>query len=137
MYVPPDTGYILEVSYYGRIEKMYHILIAESKRIDFQLEVPNYMDAIVVNSHPRKIKEDSSTFGKTINSEQIERLGARNINNIASTVSGAPKNNGSCSISTRTDGTVIYLDGVRVKGNPPQTKSKKCIFNKKCKKKSN
>lgn len=62
MNIPADTGYILEISYSSKKEEIKNIGILESKRIDYQLEIPNHMDDIVVNYYPRKIEEDSTTF---------------------------------------------------------------------------
>ena len=66
------------------------------------------------------IDAGKTTSGNTISQEEIAKLPTRDIQSIASTTSGAYQSDEGAGINIkggRSDGTAIYIDGVRVRGN--------------------
>ncbi len=120
-----DPGkYNVEISYSGKKQMIKDVVISSGKATKLNIDFDSQVDlGIVIEVVYKKpiIETDKTTQGKTISSEQIENLGTRNINNIVATVSGASSvDGGGISIrGARPEGTVFFLDGVRINGRAP------------------
>lgn len=71
------------------------------------------------------IKKDQTTSGGTMTDKEISKMSGRDASSVAATVGGVFKEDGgSTSIrGARTDGTVTYIDGVKVRGSSSLPKS--------------
>ena len=120
-----DPGnYNVEASYAGNTQKIERVQINSGKvnKLDFSIASGVQLEAVEVKAYKVPIIEtDKTTSDQTITAEDIKTLGTRNINAIASTVSGVSSvDGGDVSIrGARTDGTVYFLDGVRITGRAP------------------
>ncbi|MCC6815028.1 MAG: TonB-dependent receptor [Saprospiraceae bacterium] len=121
-----DPGkYNIEISYSGKKQKIDGVIISTGKatKLDIDFESDIVLEEVTIVYKKPIIETDKTTQGKTISSEQIEKVGTRNINTIAATVSGASSvDGGDITIrGARADGTVYFLDGVRVTGRVPSS----------------
>ncbi|NOT37734.1 MAG: TonB-dependent receptor [Saprospiraceae bacterium] len=119
-----DPGkYNIEVSYSGNKTTINGITINSGKatKVDVTLQSSVELTAVEIVWKKPIIETDNTTNATNITSEQIDKIGTRNINNIVATVSGTSSvNGGDVNIrGGRTDGTVYFLDGVRVNGRLP------------------
>ncbi len=71
------------------------------------------------------ISKDQTSSGETVTSEEISKMPGRSAQAIAATVGGVQSTDGSMGSvrGQRTDGTVTYIDGVRVRGSSGLPKS--------------
>ncbi|MEP7195563.1 MAG: carboxypeptidase regulatory-like domain-containing protein [Saprospiraceae bacterium] len=120
-----DPGkYDFEASYSGNKEMITGVTVLSGKVADINFKISSDVKLaeieIIVHKVPI-IDKDATTTAKTITAEDIKNLGTRNINTIASTVSGVSSvDNGAVTIrGSRSDGTVYYLDGIRINGRAP------------------
>jgi len=120
-----DPGnYNVEVSFYGNSQRYDNVRVTGGKvtKLNFSISSGIQLEAIEIKAYQKPIVEiDKTTSDQTITAEDIKTLGTRNINAIASTVSGISSvDGGDISIrGARTDGTVYFLDGVRITGRAP------------------
>ncbi len=120
-----DPGkYNVEASYNGNKEMINGVTILSGKvtPLNFSIQSDVQLEELTITDYKIPIIEtDKTTNDQTITAEDIKNLGTRNINTIASTVSGVSSvDNGDVTIrGSRTDGTVYFLDGVRITGRAP------------------
>ncbi len=120
-----DPGkYNLQASYNGNKEVLNNVTVLSGKatKIEFKINSGVELEAIEIKEYKIPVIEtDKTTSDQTITAEDIKNLGTRNINTIASTVSGVSSvDNGAVTIrGSRSDGTVYFLDGVRISGRAP------------------
>ncbi|MBK9271171.1 MAG: TonB-dependent receptor [Saprospiraceae bacterium] len=120
-----DPGnYNVEVSFYGNSQRFENVRVTGGKvtKLNFSISSGIQLEAIEIKEYKKPIVEiDKTSSDQTITAEDIKTLGTRNINAIASTVSGISSvDGGDISIrGARTDGTVYFLDGVRITGRAP------------------
>ncbi|MPM13950.1 hypothetical protein SDC9_60310 [bioreactor metagenome] len=71
------------------------------------------------------IEKDGGSSGGTVTSEEIEKMAGRDATSVAVTVGGVFSSDGEMGSirGGRTDGTVMYIDGVRVRGSSSLPKS--------------
>ena len=71
------------------------------------------------------IEEGNTTKGQTLGSEDLQRMSARSAQGIAANVGGVQSVDGEMGSvrGSRVDGTVTYIDGVRVRGSASSPKS--------------
>ncbi len=71
------------------------------------------------------ISKDQTSSGETVTSEEISKMPGRSAQAIAATVGGVQSTDGNMGSvrGQRTDGTVTYIDGVRVRGSSGLPKS--------------
>ena len=71
------------------------------------------------------ISKDKTSSGETVTSEEISKMPGRSAQAIAATVGGVQSTDGNMGSvrGQRTDGTVTYIDGVRVRGSSGLPKS--------------
>ena len=119
--IDPGT-YDVEASYLGyqpqRITGV-QVLAGKANRLDFQLGISAITtETIVVTEYKIPlIQQDNTTSGGVITSEQIQKLGVRNINAIASTTAGLASSDEGGAINvrgSRSNATDYYIDGMRV-----------------------
>ncbi len=121
--VDPGT-YNVEAGYQSNIQRIENVRVTGGKvtKVNFEISSGVQLEAIEIKEYRKPIVEiDKTTSDQTITAEDIKTLGTRNINAIASTVSGVSSvDGGDISIrGARTDGTVYFLDGVRITGRAP------------------
>ena len=65
------------------------------------------------------ISKDQTTTGGTVTSEEIAKMPSRNASAVATTVGGVFSRDGEVGSmrGQRTDGNVMYIDGIRVRGS--------------------
>ena len=122
-----DPGtYDIEVSYTGYPTQQITGVVAnagQATKVDVQLSVGtgNVLDDIVVTGYKVPlIKQDETSTGTTVTSEQIKNLPTRNINAVAAATAGASSSDEGGAISikgSRSNATDYYIDGIRVSGN--------------------
>lgn len=123
-----DPGkYDLEVSYVGYSpQKITGVVIYGGKIVRKNIELSEGIttEVLVIEYVPPLISTDKTTQGKTIGSEDIENLPAKDIASIASTTAGTTvSDDGTINVrGGRGNSTIIYVDGVRYNSsNIPQT----------------
>ena len=117
-----DPGvYDLAISYTGyATQKITNVITNAGKttQINVRLTSGIQLDEVVVTGYRVPlIKQDETTTGKTVTSEQIRNLPTRNINAIAAATAGTSSSDegGSVKIKgSRSNATDFYLDGARV-----------------------
>jgi len=116
--------YDLKATFVGFKPVMIQGLIIKSDQITFQnVEMESTMIEIqtfeVVDYKVPLIDKDKTSVGATVTSEEIAKMPNRSANAIATTVGGvfsADGERGSVR-GQRSEGTVMYIDGIRVRGS--------------------
>ena len=122
-----DPGtYDIEVSYTGYPTQKITDVVAsagQATRLDVQMKIGTgeVLDDIVVTGYRVPlIKQDETSTGGTVTSEQIRNLPTRNINAVAAATAGTTSSDEGGEISmkgSRANATNYYIDGIRVSGN--------------------
>jgi outer membrane receptor protein involved in Fe transport len=120
----PGT-YDIEASFVGYKSKRIAGVIVKGDQITFQdIELAvtaETLDVVeVVEYKVPLISKDKTTSGATVTSEEIQKMPNRSTNSIATTVGGvySDADGGNISIrGQRSEGTVYYIDGMRVLGS--------------------
>ncbi len=122
-----DPGtYDLLLSYTGYQEqKVQNIVLTAGRvtRLDVKMSTGGGValeEILVVDYRKPLVEQDNTTSGTVVTSEEIRNLPTRNVNAIAATSAGATSADEGGQISirgSRTNGTDIYIDGVRVQRN--------------------
>lgn len=118
-------SYSVRASFIGYQTKEVAGVIVRADQITFEnIELQataEVLDAVeVVEYRVPLISKDQTTSGATLTAEEIEKMPNRSAQSIATTVGGvySDADGGSISIrGQRTDGTVYYIDGMRVLGS--------------------
>jgi outer membrane receptor protein involved in Fe transport len=118
-------NYSVRASFIGYQTKEVTGVIVRADQITFEnIELKataEVLDAVeVVEYRVPLISKDQTTSGATLTAEEIEKMPNRSAQSIATTVGGvySDADGGSISIrGQRTDGTVYYIDGMRVLGS--------------------
>jgi len=124
--IDPGT-YDIESSYIGYTpQKQVGVIVkaGRTNRLDFAISEGVLMDAVeIVEYKVPLIEIDNTTSGATVTAEAIRSLPTKSINAIAATTAGiSSTDGGAISIrGSRSNGTVYYVDGVRVSGLIPQS----------------
>lgn len=117
--VNPGT-YDVEASYVGYTPARQTGVILKadkSNKLNLQIAEGILADEIVITEYKVPLIEfDNTTTGGTVTSEDIKTLPTKSVNAIAATTAGiASQDGGEISVrGGRPDGTVYYIDGVRV-----------------------
>lgn len=118
--VEPGT-YDMEVSYTGYAPQKISGVIAQAgqaTKVNVQLSTGVQLDEVVVTGYNAPlIKQDHTTSGSTITSEQIRNLPTRNINSTTAKPAGASTSNQGKNAKikgSRSNATKQYVDGIRV-----------------------
>ena len=113
--------YDVEASYVGYTAvRQTGVVVKADKSNKLNLEIAEGVlaDEIVITEYKIPLIEfDNTTTGGTVTSEDIKSLPTKSINAIAATTAGIAAQDGSDDVSVRggrPDGTVYYIDGVRV-----------------------
>ncbi|MEM6966467.1 MAG: carboxypeptidase regulatory-like domain-containing protein, partial [Bacteroidota bacterium] len=122
-----DPGnYDVEVSYTGYPTQKIEGVVAiadQATKVDIQMQTGTgvVIDEIVVTGYKVPlIKQDETSTGGTVTSEQIRNLPTRNINALAATTAGTSSSDEGNAITikgSRSNATDYYIDGIRVSGN--------------------
>ncbi|MEO1258098.1 MAG: TonB-dependent receptor [Bacteroidota bacterium] len=126
-----DAGtYDVVFSYTGYQDfKITDVLVNSGKvnALDAKVSSGINIDLDIVVKYERPlVSKDETTQGKVFSSEEIAQLPTRNVNALASLGAGATASDDGEAINirgSRSNGTDVYIDGVRVFGNssiPPQ-----------------
>lgn len=124
--IDPGT-YDIEASYIGYTAQRQTDVIVKAgrtNRLDFAISVGLLLEAVeIVEYKVPLIEIDNTTSGATVTAEAIRSLPTKSINAIAATTAGiSSTDGGAISIrGSRSNGTVYYVDGVRVSGLIPQS----------------
>jgi outer membrane receptor protein involved in Fe transport len=124
--IDPGT-YDIEASYIGyTAQRQVGVIInaGRTNRLDFAISEGVLIDAVEIKAYKVPLIEiDNTTSGATVTAEAIRSLPTKNVNAIAATTAGiASTDGGAISIrGSRSNGTVYYVDGVRVSGLIPQS----------------
>ena len=120
-----DPGtYAVQFSYVGyptqRLEGVT-VVAGQEKLLDFAFEEAgiDLAEVVVVEYKNPVMTVDETTQGATITSDEVKRLGSRNINAIAGISAGATAADEGAEVSirgARTDATQYIIDGIRVTG---------------------
>ncbi|MFT4533072.1 MAG: outer membrane receptor protein involved in Fe transport [Saprospiraceae bacterium] len=124
--IDPGT-YDIEASYIGYTpQRQVGVIInaGRTNRLDFDISEGVLFEAVEIKAYKVPLIEiDNTTSGATVTAEAIRSLPTKSINAIAATTAGiASTDGGAISIrGSRSNGTVYYVDGVRVSGLIPQS----------------
>lgn len=124
--IDPGT-YDVEASYIGyTAQRQADVIInaGRTNRLDFDISEGVLFEAVEIIAYKVPLIEiDNTTSGATVTAEAIRSLPTKSINAIAATTAGiASTDGGAISIrGSRSNGTVYYVDGVRVSGLIPQS----------------
>ncbi|MFH0895058.1 MAG: carboxypeptidase regulatory-like domain-containing protein [Bacteroidota bacterium] len=119
----PPGKYDVKASYVGYKPLQINGVVANSDKITF-LDIS--LDATVVNIDVFEVKDyrvpliskDETSSGQTVTSEEIAKMPGRTANSVVATVGGVIATDGGNSVrGARAEGTVTYIDGVRVRGS--------------------
>lgn len=121
--IPPGT-YDVKASYVGYKPLLYQGVIIPDGKITF-LDISMESTAItlttfeVIDYAVPLIEKDGGSSGGTVTSEEIEKMPGRDATSVATTVGGVFSADGEMGSvrGQRTEGTVTYIDGVRVRGS--------------------
>jgi len=121
-----DPGsYDVQVSYTGYAENRVtgvQVLSGKLNKLDFTLSSNALLTEVVITSYKVPlIRQDATSSGQELTSDQIRNLPTRSVNQIVATTAGATSiDGGDINIKgTRSNGTNYYIDGIRVSGSPP------------------
>ncbi len=121
--IPPGK-YDLKATYVGYKPIMVKDVVIVANQISFQdLSMESTMINIetfeVVDYKVPLIDKDQTSTGGTMTSEEISKMPGRSAESVATTVGGVFSQDGEMGSirGSRTDGTVTYVDGVRVRGS--------------------
>ena len=113
--------YDVEASYVGyTAARLTGVVVKadKSNKLNLQIAEGVLADEIVITEYKIPLIEfDNTTTGGTVTSEDIKSLPTKSVNAIAATTAGIAAQDGSDDVSVRggrPDGTVYYIDGVRV-----------------------
>jgi outer membrane receptor protein involved in Fe transport len=116
--------YDLKATYVGYKPLMVKDVVIVSNQISFQdlsmeSTTINIETFEVVDYKVPLIDKDQTSTGGTMTSEEISKMPGRSAQSVAITVGGVFSQDGSMGSirGSRTDGTVTYVDGVRVRGS--------------------
>jgi outer membrane receptor protein involved in Fe transport len=121
--IPPGK-YDVKATYVGYKPTMYKGVAIAGDQIQF-LDIEMESTAVmmetfeVIDYKVPLISKDQTTSGASVTSEEIAKMPNRSANSIASTVGGVYSADGERGSvrGARTDATVMYIDGVRVRGS--------------------
>jgi len=123
MRIDPGT-YDMEISYTGYATQQITGIVAnagQATKVDVQISSGTIITEIVVTGYKVPlIKQDETSTGTTVTSEQIRNLPTRNINSVAAATAGASTADEGSAVQikgSRSNATDYYIDGIRVSGN--------------------
>ena len=124
--------YDLAISYTGFAnQKITNVIASPGKTTEVNVRLTSgiQLDEVVVTGYKVPlIKQDETSSGQTVTSEQIRNLPTRNINAIAAATAGASTSDEGGSIKikgSRSNATDHYVDGVRVPKKAKASSTKK------------
>lgn len=117
--------YDLRVTYVGYQTKLITDIRISPDKISYQdVEMNSTMQQLetvdIVSYKVPLIEKDQTQQGGTVTSEEIAKMPGRDATSIASTIGGVITEDGSSDMNirgARSEGTVIYIDGVKVRGS--------------------
>ncbi|MFC1729681.1 TonB-dependent receptor domain-containing protein [candidate division KSB1 bacterium] len=121
--IPPGK-YTVKASYVGHNTKVVNNVVINANKITFLdlklKETQQTLDVVEVTDYKVPlISKDKTSSGETVTSEEIAKIPGRSASAVAVTVGGVFSRDGEMGSirGSRTDGTVTYIDGVRVRGS--------------------
>ena len=121
--IPPGR-YDVKATYVGYKPTMYKGVIIVADQIQFlDIEMESTAQVLetfeVIDYKVPLISKDQTTSGASVTSEEIAKMPNRSANSIASTVGGVFSADGERGRvrGAREDATVMYIDGIRVRGS--------------------
>lgn len=129
---PLSAGrYDVKATYVGYKTRMVTGVIISPNKTTYQnMDLTSSMQQLdvveIVSYKVPLISKDQTQSGGTVTSEEIAKMPGRDAGSIASTVSGVQKQDGSEDLNirgSRAEATVMYIDGVRVRGSSNVPKS--------------
>lgn len=127
--IPPGT-YTVKASFVGHKNYQFDGVIISPDQITYvNVEMEETMHELetfeVVEYKIPLVEKGKTTSGETMGSEDLQRMSARSAQGMAATVGGVQSTDGEMGSvrGQRTDGTVVYIDGVRVRGSSGVPKS--------------
>lgn len=124
--IPLDPGkYDVEVSYTGYTSSRISGVQVLSNTINYQnfsMSAGTILGEVVIKEFKVPlIKQDETSTGQALTSDQIKNLPTRSVQQIVATTAGTTSiDGGDVSIKgSRSNATNYYIDGIRVQGSPP------------------
>jgi outer membrane receptor protein involved in Fe transport len=126
----PAGRYTVKASYVGYATLQYNNVQVTAGKIAFQDFALNASAEILQEVEIREYKvpliaKDQTESGGTVTSEDIAKMPGRSASSVATTVGGVYSENGEVGSirGARSEGTVYYVDGVKVRGSSSVPKS--------------
>ena len=124
--IPLDPGqYDVEVAYTGYATNRQNgvvVLAGELNSVNFEMNSSTVLNEVVITQHKVDlVRQDQTSGGKTLTSDQIKNLPTRSVNAIVATTAGTSSiDGGDITIKgSRANATNYYIDGIRVYGAMP------------------
>ena len=123
-----SNNYSIKVTYVGYNEveiKGIGVSVNLTTKVNVQMTSGTLQEVEVIEFKKKLFEADNTTTGGTMTSEDISHVAYHSINAMAATSAGVSNISGGLNIKgDRTDGTIYFVDGVRVVGsqyNVPQS----------------
>lgn len=126
--IPPGK-YDVKASYVGYKTSITTAVLINADKITFldlkMISTVNELDVVEVVYEKPLISKDNTQSGETMGSEEMKHVPGRTAQSVATSMAGVQGNDGSMGSvrGARTDGTVTYIDGVKVAGTSSLPKS--------------
>ena len=121
--IPPGT-YDVKATYIGYKPMLIQGVIISSDQIHFyDIEMKSTIETLetfeVIDYKVPLISKDKTSSGATVTAEEIQKMPNRSANAVATTVGGVFSRDGERGSirGSRSSGTVMYIDGIRVRGS--------------------
>lgn len=125
----PPGKYNVKATYVGYEKLMIKGVVINANKVRFlEIEIKptaQTLETFTVEDYEVPlINKDQTSSGGTVSSEEISKMPGRSATSVASTVGGVFSGGGDMNIrGARDEGTVTYVDGIRVRGSSSLPKS--------------
>lgn len=126
----PAGKFTVKVSCIGYASLQYNDVVVFNEKVRFldlgiETSTKEIEEVTVVSYKVPLIEKDNTQTGGTVTSEDISKMSGRSAESVAATVGGVYQENGQIQSvrGSRSDGTVYYIDGVKVRGSSSVPKS--------------
>ncbi len=126
----PAGKFTVKVSCIGYASLQYNDVVVFNEKVRFldlgiETSSKEIEEVTVVSYKVPLIEKDNTQTGGTVTSEDISKMSGRSAESVAATVGGVYQENGQIQSvrGSRQDGTVYYIDGVKVRGSNSVPKS--------------
>lgn len=126
--IPPGK-YDVKASYIGYKTSITTGVLINADKITFldlkMVSTVNELEVVEVVYEKPLISKDNTQSGESMSSDEIKRVPGRTAQSVATSMAGVQGNDGAMGSvrGSRTDGTVTYIDGVKVSGTSSLPKS--------------